>query len=903
VAPVAERIAAFGLDVAPQGTPAIDQSTGQRDVFAILARSSASLADKIGAMADRQAERRGIAKAFAESDAIAAAVPSAPAFLPTAPGEPAPPGIASYRDAIAKIESEGSGGYSAVGVRDPELGRPLGRYQVMEANVGPWSKAAVGREVTAAEFLADPALQDAVFDHRFGGYVQEYGNAEDAASAWFTGRPLAEGANARDALGTSGADYVSRFTAELGRPAAPAPRPVAAPVHLARPPATPAPALKLYNDGTIFGDAHDRAALDIFLDRLDTSSRTAMWALAEQHRDRPAELAQALDAYAEGVKGTLPARVRPTFEGTFQRERLSLLREASAGFQRRQAEEAQAAFEESLATRRTALARLATRAGTDPVADKALAAEMEDFARFVGAHTGMKPADRGEVLRAVQSDVATGRVMGAFEAAPTPERRAELAAAFTQAWTDGAAEAAGIDVEAYERITAAMERRLAQDVTARDRQARVLERSVDGVMERVKKGFDVPPAERTALKASVEASGAPEVVEAFRWFETLSDWQLKHRGARPDAVAAQVAALEADMREKGATERGLAALDVMAGLQRTIERGLKDDPLAHAERVGRLTVTPLDTSTPAAFRASLSARAAEADAVADFYGTPKRFFRKAEVAALRQQAGENPEFLLAFARDLEVLGRDTPRALAEISKEAPVIAHAAGIAVATRDDTVLSDTAQALGLRKIEGYEPLALKPEGKRAAVADALGPAMMATPATEAAAIAHADLLFELRARAAGVDPAADPDSAAELYAGALNDALGAHQVDGAQYGGLTSVNGSPAVAPSWLRADTLEGLVQSLDDLDLADLPPIWSANGQPITPARLAGGKLLALGDGRYHLALGDPASGDAQLVMANPAQPWVLDLRRLGRLAASGAADLPYRPSIGRGRYQ
>lgn len=122
----------------------------------------------------------------------------------------------NYRDAIASIESAGSGDYGAIGPTHKKLGRALGRYQVMEANVGPWSKEALGREVTPDEFLRDPSIQDAVFDHRFGGYVQKYGNPQDAASAWFTGKPLAQGANRRDVLGTTGSAYVSKFSRALG---------------------------------------------------------------------------------------------------------------------------------------------------------------------------------------------------------------------------------------------------------------------------------------------------------------------------------------------------------------------------------------------------------------------------------------------------------------------------------------------------------------------------------------------------------------------------------------------------------------------------------------------------------------------------------------------------------------
>ncbi|WP_195707936.1 hypothetical protein [Brucella sp. 10RB9214] len=71
-------------------------------------------------------------------------------------------GKAARRDAIASIESRGSGDYAAIGPRHPTMGRALGRYQVMEANIGPWSKAALGREVTVDEFIKNPDIQDAI---------------------------------------------------------------------------------------------------------------------------------------------------------------------------------------------------------------------------------------------------------------------------------------------------------------------------------------------------------------------------------------------------------------------------------------------------------------------------------------------------------------------------------------------------------------------------------------------------------------------------------------------------------------------------------------------------------------------------------------------------------------------
>lgn len=121
--------------------------------------------------------------------------------------------------AIAQIESGGEASpYSSV-TPNPGGRRALGKYQVMEENLPEWTQAALGRPLSTQEFLGSPDAQEAVFRHQFGGYVSKYGSPQDAASAWFTGRPVnAQSAAAHDSLGTTGASYVDKFNKLLGAP-------------------------------------------------------------------------------------------------------------------------------------------------------------------------------------------------------------------------------------------------------------------------------------------------------------------------------------------------------------------------------------------------------------------------------------------------------------------------------------------------------------------------------------------------------------------------------------------------------------------------------------------------------------------------------------------------------------
>jgi hypothetical protein len=52
-----------------------------------------------------------------------------------------------------------------------------------------------------------------VFETQFGKSVAKYGNPADAASVWFSGRPLAKAGNASDVLGTTVPQYVQKFMA------------------------------------------------------------------------------------------------------------------------------------------------------------------------------------------------------------------------------------------------------------------------------------------------------------------------------------------------------------------------------------------------------------------------------------------------------------------------------------------------------------------------------------------------------------------------------------------------------------------------------------------------------------------------------------------------------------------
>lgn len=132
--------------------------------------------------------------------------------------------ISSLDELKAKIAGVESGGnYKALG---PVISNPksqyygqqaMGKYQVMPGNLtgytgkpGGWDMMVFGQPITPAQFMNNPQLQEQMASAILGMYVQQYGNYQDAISAWHSGKPLKQAlaSGARDVNMTTG-QYVN----------------------------------------------------------------------------------------------------------------------------------------------------------------------------------------------------------------------------------------------------------------------------------------------------------------------------------------------------------------------------------------------------------------------------------------------------------------------------------------------------------------------------------------------------------------------------------------------------------------------------------------------------------------------------------------------------------------------
>src|SRR5690606_128509 len=121
---------------------------------------------------------------------------------------------------------------------------------------------------------------------------------------------------------------------------------------------------------------------------------------------------------------------------------------------------------------------------------------------------------------------------------------------------------------------------------------------------------------------------------------------------------------------------------------------LKADPLGWAERVGLITIAPLDFSSAEATEASLKARVAQAEEVAGHYGEAVQYLRPDEARQLGALMGEGGSGLLEVAGAIASAVPDHAEAImGEVGKDAPAVALLGSLVAAAGPTGLARDAA------------------------------------------------------------------------------------------------------------------------------------------------------------------------------------------------------------------
>lgn len=177
-------------------------------------------------------------------------------------------------------------------------------------------------------------------------------------------------------------------------------------------------------------------------------------------------------------------------------------------------------------------------------------------------------------------------------------------------------------------------------------------------------------------------------------------------------------------------------------------------------------------------------------------------------------------------------------------------------------------------------------KPADTRREFLSEAGTAFTRMPASEGALTESVNAIYEARAQAKGwADP--KPDEWRKILKEVVGETTDAQ---GNKFGGMVDMGaGHKAIVPmnvknegGWFKNSTFGQLLDAVRHEDLIDafgsMP--MSENGTPLSMAKVRGGKLVTIGDGRYYVATGDLAADDPQFVRDGTGKNFVLDLKAL-----------------------
>ncbi len=435
---------------------------------------------------------------------------------------------------------------------------------------------------------------------------------------------------------------------------------------------------------------------------------------------------------------------------------------------------------------------------------------------------------------------------------------------------------AGAARTALDRLEREIERRAEQ---AEREAGAAVSAELDAIEAAANAGLPVDEGRFDAMAATAFRADAAtqtlfqEQSAILRGVAAMQDMPLADAAA---SIAGERARLNAKGDASGFEARRVTALE---GALRGMGEKLRDDPIGFMVDRGRaepLDIDNLDTD-------GLAARAALAEAGADYYGVEAQYFSDIEREGLERRFLADPKGAIETA----ALVAGHPRGgamLAEIAPKAPELAHLGGLLAARGEPAFIDDAGQGAELVRTEGFKSAMGREAAETAAAL--VGPAFMLHPATGAAAQETARLAYEARARRKGLTPL---EFDADLYERTLQEAAGGvYDRRGNLWGGVQEYRGRRVVVPRWMRNGEFSGFFRSLTD-DETGLA--YDESGNRIAARTLRRGTPVAVAEATYFIAMGDAAS-DPQWALDAGGQPLAIDFNaiRARRERAAAVAE-------------
>jgi hypothetical protein len=289
---------------------------------------------------------------------------------------------------------------------------------------------------------------------------------------------------------------------------------------------------------------------------------------------------------------------------------------------------------------------------------------------------------------------------------------------------------------------------------------------------------------------------------------------------------------------------------------------------------------------------ALAARASTVEAEADFFGVPAQYFSETERTALgRLDPGGSEMLQIAGALASHPRGREM---LAELAPKNPELAHLGGILASGGEAAFVEDAVAGAAARGEDGFDSsVATGIDGAASIASDVYGAAFALKPDTARATRNAAELAYEGQSQRRG---RTKDDFDGKDFERTLQRAAGGVYVkDGRRevlYGGVADFGKRKVHAPSWIKNAEFERNYRLLTEKDFAEAGGVgFTGTGEEILPRDLRKATPVAVDEGRYQLAFGDPAS-DPQWVIDADSAPYVLDLNKIrARFNSPPALDI------------
>lgn len=447
--------------------------------------------------------------------------------------------------------------------------------------------------------------------------------------------------------------------------------------------------------------------------------------------------------------------------------------------------------------------------------------------------------------------------------------------------------------------------RIISDLNSRARddfsQQKAVGRQIEDVQNLAADGYMPPPEQMAQLHTTVEQSKNPALIAAMKNVDAAVPVMQQWRQMSPTQLEASLSELDRTMREKGATPGGVAMMATGQKLLTNMRKAVGADPLTWADRVGIQPIRAIDFSSADAV-AQMKDRVTRAEVVASHYGIAPTYLTPDERQSLKAAAAAGGPALMSMAKGIaDGFGDRSNRVLAEVSKDAPVLAHMGGLLngglFGGGSETFARDVAEAVQLNSNPDTKKLlphwAQQPTDsvfqlQNARKVDQYGGAFAMVPNNGRAAEASARAAWTTRAVKNGYDPK-QLDQSGEgrnAYDRALQEAAGAtFSADGKQYGGVTDYKPGywtnyKVLVPGNIRSDRFKDVIGAIkdDDLRLMPISP-ETADGKAYTARDLQGSVPVAVSGG-YRFAQGDPTSNNPKWIRGADGKPFVLDMDRL-----------------------